>query len=368
MKKMLLLAAFLGITFTGSSFAAYPIGKLYTLSNSSTGNAVMIFNRLSDGTVVKVDQVATGGKGSGGGLGNQGAVVLSQDGSFLFAVNAGSHSVSSFRITSNGLKLISTKASGGQVPVSVSENHGRLFVLNAGSSTAPGNIKGFYVLPNGVILPIPFATKPLSSLTAGTGAAQVSFSSDGQQLVVTEKATNLVLTYRLKYHIYPSDPTLNAAAGNTPFGFAAGKRNQFFVSNAEGGAPDASSLSSYRLSVSGQLNPRSTEVATGETAACWVALTPDSRLAFTTNTASGTISSFQLGFNGSVKLQESVAGNTGPGSGPIDMSVSPDGRFLYTLNAGSDTLSSFAVTLNGKLSLLDTLNGLPNGANGLAVY
>lgn len=368
MKKILLLAAFLAVTFTSSAFAAYSIGKLYTLSNNSTGNAVIIFNRLSDGKLVKLDQVATGGNGLGGGLGNQGAVVLSQDGNFLFAVNAGSKSVSSFRITSKGLKLIATKASGGQVPVSVTENHGRLFVLNAGSSIAPGNIKGFYVLPSGDIWPIPYATQPLSNNTTGTGAAQIAFSSDGRQLIVTEKATNLILTYHLKYHFYPSSPEINASVGNTPFGFAVGKRNNLFVSNAEGGTANISSLSSYRLSISGKLNTISGGISTGETAACWVALTPDARLAFTTNTASGTVSSYQLGFNGSAKLKEGVAGNIGTGSGPIDMSVSPDGRFLYTLNAGNDTLSSFAVTLNGKLSLIDTVSGLPDGANGLAVY
>jgi len=112
----------------------------------------------------------------------------------------------------------------------------------------------------------------------------------------------------------------------------------------------------------GDISP---EVATGETAACWVALTPDGRYAFTTNTASGTVSAFQVKLDGNVTVVESKAGITGTGSGPIDMIVSPESRFLYTLNAGNDTISSFEVGLDGTLTLVTTLESLPDGANGL---
>jgi 6-phosphogluconolactonase len=350
-----------------SAFAATPIGKLYTMSNATTGNEVLVYNRLSDGSLSQTGQVPTTGTGTGGGLGNQGALALSEDGFSLFAVNAGSNSVSSFRLTSNGLVLINTVPSGGITPVSLTEDRGRLFVLNAGNGANPGNIFSFRVNPNGSLSPMAYSERALSSTTTSTGAAQINFSDDGKQLIVTEKATDLILTYQVYGYYASGKPTHNTSSGQTPFGFAVGKRNQVFVSNAAGGVADSGSLTSYRLLPQGQLHALSVEVATEETAACWVALTPDGRYAFTTNTASGTVSSFRIGMNGKVLLANNDAGITGAGSGPIDMIVGPESRFLYTLNAGTETISSFAVSLDGALTLLTTLTGLPDGANGLIV-
>ena len=50
---------------------------------------------------------ATGGTGTGGGLGNQGALAFSKNGDYLFAVNPGSNNLSVFSVGKNGkLKLI----------------------------------------------------------------------------------------------------------------------------------------------------------------------------------------------------------------------------------------------------------------------
>jgi 6-phosphogluconolactonase len=363
LSSILLLAMFP----LGAALALSPIGQLYTMSNAVTGNEILVYSRFSDGSVSQTGHVPTYGTGTGTGLGNQGALKLSGDGFFLFAVNAGSDSISSFRVTANGLDFIDTQPSGGIRPVSVTEDRGRLFVLNAGDSEHAGNIQGFRVKPDGDLKLIPYAVRPLSNKTATTGAAQISFSDNGQQLIVTEKATNLILTYKLDDYIMPSKPRIIASIGNTPFGFAVGKRNQIFVSNAQGGAAGLSSLSSYRLLQSGRLGSISAEVATGETAACWVALTPDGRYAFTTNTGSGTISSFQVELSGATSVANSIAGNTGTGTAPIDLAVGPESQFLYALNSGNESIASFAVGLDGTLSFLTTVTGLPKGANGLIV-
>jgi 6-phosphogluconolactonase len=347
------------------AFAAFPIVKLYTMSNASNGNEVLVYDRLSDGSLSKVANVSTSGTGTGAGLGNQSALSLSKDGNFLFAVNAASNSVSSFRITPNGLDLMSTLSSNGINPVSVSEDHGRLFVLNTGDTSNPGNIFGFRVTRDGRLRPMYNSKRLLSSRSASTGAAQISFSNDGRQLIVTEKATNQILTYRMDEDGVPGKTVINASSGNTPFGFAVGKRDQIFVSNAEGGAANLTSLSSYQLLPQGKLNAISPQVTTGETAACWVALTPDGRYAFTTNTGSGSISSFQIGLDGKAAVAENKAGNTGTGSAPIDMIVGPESRFLYTLNSNTHSISSFEVDLDGTLTSVTTQDNLPNGTNGL---
>ncbi|MBY0248697.1 MAG: hypothetical protein K2Q17_13620 [Nitrospiraceae bacterium] len=55
---------------------------VYTMSNQTDGNAVLVFRQHGD-TLVPAGSFPTGGKGAGGGLGNQGALALSDDGEAL---------------------------------------------------------------------------------------------------------------------------------------------------------------------------------------------------------------------------------------------------------------------------------------------
>ena len=164
-------------------------GFVYTLSNQASGNKVLVYKRSSTGMLTYETSVSTGGNGSGGGLGNQGAVIITDDGDVLLAVNPGSNTISSFKITGNGLNLKSTVSSGGTRPVSIAQHDGLVYVLNAGGS---GNISGFRLGNNDKLTPISYSTKPLSSSSAG--AAQVSFVRNGKVLVITEKATNKIIT------------------------------------------------------------------------------------------------------------------------------------------------------------------------------
>ena len=96
-----------GATPVAASAAA---GAVFTMSNAAAGNQVVVFARAGDGTLSHVADYATSGEGSGGGLGSQGAVRLSDDGSWLLVVNAGSDEVSVFRV--NGTTLELTELSG----------------------------------------------------------------------------------------------------------------------------------------------------------------------------------------------------------------------------------------------------------------
>src|SRR5215217_6068494 len=66
---------------------------VYTMSNQAAGNKVLVFDRKSDGSLQMKDSFATGGTGTGSGLGSQGALTLSRNQNWLFAVNAGSNEV-----------------------------------------------------------------------------------------------------------------------------------------------------------------------------------------------------------------------------------------------------------------------------------
>lgn len=80
-------------------------GIVYTLSTSPSGNSVLAFERAFDGSLNPAESIASGGLGTGGGLGSQGAIILAENGRWLFAVNAGSNSISSFAVRHGGLDL-----------------------------------------------------------------------------------------------------------------------------------------------------------------------------------------------------------------------------------------------------------------------
>ncbi len=103
-------------------------GYVYTLSNQTSGNKVLVYSRTSAGILSYMAHYSTGGTGTGGGLGNQGAVVLSGNNSLLLAVNPGSNSISSFHVSGGGLQLVSTVSSGGNTPVSVTVHNNLVYV------------------------------------------------------------------------------------------------------------------------------------------------------------------------------------------------------------------------------------------------
>jgi 6-phosphogluconolactonase (cycloisomerase 2 family) len=343
-------------------YAPGTAGEVYTMSNAVDGNKVLAFARNARGRLGPAEEYETGGLGTGGGLGNQGGVVLDNSGRWLFVVNAGSDQVSVFRVRRHGLVLVDVADSGGTQPVSVAVDRNLLYVLNAGSDS----ITGFHLTRRGRLVPISGSTRPLSG--AGTGPAQISFSPDGEQLVVTEKATNRIVAYQLDDDGLPSDPIVHDSVGQTPFGFAFDRRGRLFVSEAAGGAADASSVSSYKLAENGDLEIISGAVPTTESAACWVVITGNGRYAYTTNAASGSVSGFFIKRDGSLTLLDADGrtGETGAGSGPIDMALSVNSRYLYTLNGGNNTISAFRVGGNGSLHPVPGVSDLPPAANGLA--
>ena len=52
---------------------------VYTLSNQVSGNSVVVYNRAANGRLTYSASYATGGTGTGGGLGNQGAIIMAGD-------------------------------------------------------------------------------------------------------------------------------------------------------------------------------------------------------------------------------------------------------------------------------------------------
>lgn len=338
-------------------------GLVFTSTNAASGNAVLVYKRAGDGTLSALWSVPTGGLGTGGGLGSQGALALSRDGHRLFVVNAGSNSISELAVSRAGVTLLATVPSDGVDPISLTVNDDLLYVLNEGGPGSPANISGFRI---GEEAPSPIAgsTRPLSA--ASVGAAQISFDPSGDLLVVTEKATSLIDTYTIGENGRAQGPASQPSAGQTPFGFAFDRRGELIVSDAFGGASNAGALSSYEVSEEGSLSTISGPTADSQSAPCWVVITANGRYAFTTNTGSGSISSYAIGHDGSITLLASVSGSTGSGSAPIDAALSGNSRYLYVLGAGSHAIAGFRVESDGSLApLAGGPAGLPAGAVGL---
>lgn len=367
----LLCASFLAVASTAASASPDPqtierprpfAGAVYLASNATSGNAVLIFDQLADGRLVPAGRVSTGGNGTGGGLGNQGGVMLTRNERWLLVVNAGSHTLSVLDVQRRGLRLIDVKPTGGVQPISVTEHRGIVYVVHAGSD----NITGFRLGHDGRLRPIDGSSRPLSS--TGVGPAQIAFSPDGDTLVVTEKNTNRIVTFEIDRDGLPGETRVQDSAGVTPFGFAFGRRDQLFVSEAFGGAESAGALSSYELDRHGELTTVSASAPTGQTSACWTVVTPNGRYAYVSNTGSGSISGYRIDFDGTLRLldEDGRTGVTGAGSTPGDIVVTDSGRYLYNLNSGTHTVGVFRVQSDGSLTPLPFVTGLPVGTNGLA--
>ncbi len=100
---------------------------------------------------------------------------------------------------------------------------------------------------------------------------------------------------------------------------------------------------------------------------CW--LVNNGQYAYGTNYASGTVSSFTIGDDGSLTLLESVAGETNDpgnmqGTTPLDARISQDGRFLYAVLPGAGMVGAWQIAEDGKLSKLGEFAGLPQTVDG----
>ncbi len=347
------LAATLAI-LVSPAFAA--TGSVYTMANAAGPNAVIVFARSANGSLVQTQSVLTGGTGTGAGLGSQGALVLSPDGRWVLAVNAGSNNVTVFSVEAGQLAVASMQDSGGVMPVSVAVHNNTVFVLNAGGTP---NITGFHLTDAGMLLPIPEAQKTLT----GSGPAEVSISLDGSLVAVTEKTSNTIVVYRIAAGRLIG-PFISASSGQEPLGFAFGANNFLFVSEAFNGTPDGSAVSSYQANAGGGLRLVTASLPTTQTAACWLVLTGNGRFVYTDNTGSATVSSFTVGSDGSLSLLNPVAGTTPAGTSPIDLALSAGSQFLYSLASG--TISEFHVAADGSLAPIGSITGLPTSTVGMA--
>lgn len=358
-----------GSTFTKG--AAASMGVVFTMSNEAEGNQIEMLLRDADGFLTRGGDFPTGGLGSGGGLGNQSGLRAAEirGQRYLFACNAGSSDISMIAVNHDGLQVLSVTPSGGERPISIAVHGNYVYVLNAGGD---GNITGFKVVGSD-LKPVKNSTQPLSDLSAVVAPAQIAFSPDGSLLAVTEKVSNKIVTYVVDSNGRAGAPIVNDSVGQTPFGFRFDMSGDFLiVSEAFGGATDASAVSSYYVAEDGHLSPITPSSMTSETAACWIEIAGDGRYAYTTNAGSGTISGYYIDpATGELTLLDAdgVTGSTGDDTGPLDMAAAGRyGQFVYVSAGRTDEIVGFAVGEDGSLTLLNRVGDLAAPSNGVAAW
>jgi 6-phosphogluconolactonase (cycloisomerase 2 family) len=340
-------------------------GLVFVQTNESSGNHVVVYERGSDGTLTRAGTYATGGNGGAAvpgsetdHLASQGSLAYDAASRLLIAVNAGSDSVSAFRVTGDRLQLTSVVASGGQFPASIAV-HGRLvYVLNSGGS---GIVQGFRIA-GPLLVPIPNSARSLGLANSDppfflTSPGQVGFTPDGSQLIVTTKASTSTID---AFQVGPdgrlsATPVANVSATPVPFAFTFTPSGRLAAGEA-----GASAVTTYAIGSDGTLaDPKSQ--SDGQAALCWIQRVGS--YYYVSNTASNTVSSFTISANGQPALLAPIAATTEPG--PIDLTSPSEGSFLYA-ETGSGTVDEFAVNPDGTLTQLGVVGGLPVGLEGIA--
>ena len=326
---------------------------VYVMSNKNPQNSVIQYLRMNNGSLVWLREVATGGKGTGPNgadpLGSQDSLILTGDGHFLLAANAGSNEVSVLGVKQGRLVWLSKTRSGGDFPNSIAISGDLVYVLN--SKGAKPNVTGFRLDVNGVLHWV--ATVALPEGMAGN---DVRFAPDGSELLVTVAATNQIVIFPLAANGVAGTPVPQVSAGAKPFGIRFGHNETALVSEAAG------SMSSYQLVGAAALSTVSGAVSDTQAATCWISVPRDGKFALVSNTGSGTLSSFAIDVNGNVTLLDAVAAD--PGGAPIDSALSNDGHFLYVDDSLEGKVRIFGVN-GGSLTSIGVVS-VNAGIQGIA--
>jgi 6-phosphogluconolactonase len=368
MVLIVMLAISLGLPLRSKADERGVAGAVFVMTNAADKNEIIAYQRNADGSLGHKRRFATGGRGSGGitdPLGSQGSVTLTEDRSFLLAVNAGSGEISVFRVHQDLLDLVDVTPCGGSEPVAVVQHGNLVYVLNAGGSS---NVVGFYLERSGRLRQIQNSISFLT--TASSGAASLSFSPDGQTLLVTEKSTNKIDVFQVHADGRLGPIMANSAAGPGTFAVLFAPNGTALVAETgPAGGNNASAISSYTVLSNLSLSAVSASVPTLGAATCWVAVTPNGHFVYTSNAGSSTISGFSIAANGALTpLAGTILATLPTGSTNLDVAVTVDGKFLYSLDSGTGVVSIFGIGEDGLLTPLGEVGNLHAnaGLNGIA--
>jgi 6-phosphogluconolactonase (cycloisomerase 2 family) len=367
--RSLLVLAVAGLTttaLTGTAGAAtHAFGRgtdhvVFVQTDNPSGNQIVAYDRGADGGLTQAGVYDTGGLGGvlAGSVvdhtASQGALTYDRASNLLYAVNAGSDTVSVFAVRGDRLILLQVVSSGGDFPVSVTAARNVVYVLNARNG---GSLQGYRVFLDH-LFPLPGSLRSLGLDAAATPEfthtpGQVAFTPDGSRLVVTTKANGSAIdVFGVSLVGYLSAaPVVNPVPGAVPFAVSFDREGNLVVAEA-----GTNSLASFGLNDDRTLTALHT-VATGQAATCWVFASGS--VFYASNAGSSSLSGVQAGPGG----QLSLLGTTPTDAGTVDAAATNDGRFLYVQAGAQGIVDAFRVNGDGSLSAIGSVT-VPGAAGG----
>jgi len=345
----------------GTASAAGAHGSVFVQTDNLAGNQVVSYARAADGTLAQKAAYDTGGLGGQltgsvvDHLASQGSLAIDGEAGLLFAVNAGSNTVSVFGVDGGALSLHQTVDSGGTFPASVATRGGLAYVLNGLDG---GSVQGFRVA-GGRLVKIPGSNRPLGLNPLATPQfvntpGQVAFSRDGSQLIVTTKANGSSIDV---FGVLPSGrlsaaPTVNSLPGTVPFALVLDPSGNLVVAEA-----GTNAVATFSLGTDGTVTQLAS-VATGQAATCWIVRAGGNYYA--SNAGSGSLSGISESPDGDALT---LLGQNATDAGTVDAAATDDGRYLYAQTGKDGNVDEYAVQADGSLSRIGTVT-VPGAAGG----
>ncbi len=383
---LLALTAMCSAIFAKAALAQDYTGAVYAGTDDGHKNGLVAYGRKADGTLAYIGEYLSGA--AGGRLNTGGPIdplisahsVLNVDNRFVLQVNAGSNTVSSFRVNKDfSLTLVSVVPSGGFGPDTIAERDGVVYVANVDSDgvyTGPqdqvGDIDAFELnRETGHLQEIPGSKRQLVGRPSDLAVAP-----SGRSLVVS---------------IY------NAGSSAISDSAAAAELESFAIVRPGFLTPlPVSTITSTRRNNDQNRNlPGAIGIAIRElqghqittgptntsTSSCWISFDKDGQTFWVVSASSSIISSFRLNEDGSVEEIDSRAATGVPvnpdaanpaagATGFVDVAETENSDLLYDLESGTGKVDVYRISSpDSPLTLLQQMStGLPQtgGVMGIA--
>jgi hypothetical protein len=356
-------AAIAALAVAGGAAPAFAVNVRHTVfvqSDNLTGNTIVAYERASNGTLTQAASYPTGGLGGQlegsvvDHLASQGSLAYDGQNGLLYAVNAGSNTVSVFGVYGDRLALRQEISSGGTFPASIAVHDGLVYVLN---SQGGGYLQGYQVQAgylvaisgSGRALGLTTAAEPVFVHTPG----QVAFSPSGSQLIVTTKASGSAIdVFGVEAGgLLSATPVVNPEPETVPFAVTFDRQGHLIVAEAGGW------LASFDLESNGTL-AQLDQSATNQAATCWV-VAADGHF-YASNAGSGSLTTFQSSHDGALLTPLT---DTPTDGGTVDATATPGGRYIYIQTGLNGIVDEFAVGPKGSLSEIGSIE-VPGAVGG----
>jgi 6-phosphogluconolactonase (cycloisomerase 2 family) len=392
-------------------------GHLYMQTNE-TQNAIVHYLWSANGTITEAERILTSGSGSAGfspiyqvsrpnDFEGAGSVILTPDRRFLLTTNGGDNSVSSFGVGEDGrLTLVDVKPTGNAVTgksgsadsLAYAPSSRTLFVLHC---FGPDHIRLMSVDSEGKLATRPERYSVNTHDKTDRVTTSATLSPDERFLLVgnimderpstnpdgTPKYVIANISDPDGLVVFPVNgdgtlgvPSFHDGGGAVVFymAFLNSRPNSFLIGTAIGDGVVMGSIDADgRISI-GPLVPLNTS-AGKPSELCWLAITPDDRLVFTTNFGYSNISSYRIdGTELAIARDPACPKVPGDGtfkafngtvsSGPSDSWITPDGAYLYQIYGNAAKLVGYAIQRDGSLNEITSVIIPYNSPQGLAGF